>query len=60
MTNKNTFFSQARETYTKIEHILGHTNKILKMKRIENKQFNHNGIKLGSNIRKVKEKSSNI
>jgi hypothetical protein len=57
-----TFFSVAHETFTKMEHILGHKASLNKFKKIEITPgiiSDHNGIKLELNNKRIPRKYSN-
>ena len=54
---ENTFFSKAHETFSRIDHLLGHKNKLSKFKSIEfilSIFSDHNGMKLEIYHRKKK------
>nr|KAF6360206.1 hypothetical protein mMyoMyo1_011158 [Myotis myotis] len=58
-----TFFSSARRTFSKIDHILGHRQSLFKFKRIEivtSIFSDHNGIKLEINYNKNIEKNQTL
>ena len=55
-----TFFSSARETFPRIDHILGHKTNLNKFKNIQiisSKSSDHNSMKLEINHRKRKKKT---
>ena len=51
---KYTFFSSAHETFSKIDHILGHKSNLSKVKKTEiaSSIFDHNAMRLDINTRK--------
>ena len=59
---KNTFFSNARGTFSKIDHMIGHKISLNKFKKIEiisNIFPNHKGLKLETNHKEETQKHSN-
>ena len=59
---EDTFFSSAHGTFSRIDHILGHTSNIIKFKKIEIKSSlfsNYTTLKLEIN-KKKKKKTSNM
>ena len=55
--DKYTFFSSAHETFSRIDHILGHKSNLSKFNKIEivsNIFYNHNVLRLDINYRKKK------
>ena len=58
-----TFFSSARGTFSRIDHILGHKSNLSKFKKIEITSgifSNHNAIRLDINYKKETVKNTNI
>ena len=54
---EHTFFSSALETFSRIDHILGHKSNLSKFKKIEIKSSifsDHNAMRLDSNYKKKK------
>ena len=61
-TTEYTFFSSAHETFSRIDHILGHNSSLGKFKKIEivSSIFSdHNAMKLDINFRKKSVKNTN-
>ena len=59
---KCTFFSSAHETFTKIDHLIGHKISFKKFKNIEiitSIFSNHKGLKLETNLKEITQKHSN-
>ena len=57
-----TFFSSARRTFTRVDHILGHKSNLEKFKKIEiisSIFFDNNGMRLEINYRKKTVKTTN-
>jgi exonuclease III len=62
ISTQYTFFSAAHETFSKIDHILGHKAIIIKYKKIEIIPcilYNHNAIKLELNNKNKDKKHAN-
>ena len=60
---KNTFFSNAHGTFSKIHHLIGHKTSLNKFKKIEiisSIFFDHKGLKLETNIKEKTQKQSNV
>ena len=58
-----TFFSNARGTFSRVDHILGHKSNLSKFKKIEivSSIFSdHNTIRLGINYKKKTVRNTNI
>ena len=58
-----TFFSSAHETFSRIDHILGHKSSLGKFKKVEiipNIFSDHNALRLAVNYRKKTIKNTNI
>ena len=61
-TREHTFFSSAQETFSRIDHILGHKPSLGKFKKIEiiSSIFSdHNAMRLDNNYRKKSVKNTN-
>ena len=61
-TTQYTFFSSAHETFSRINHILGHKSSLSKFKKIQmvsNIFSNHSAIRLDINYRKKSVKNTN-
>ena len=59
---KYTFFSNAHESFSKIDHVVGHKTSLNKFKKIEIMPItfsDHNGLKLETNLKKNTQKHSN-
>ena len=57
---KFTFFSNARGTFSKIDHMIGHKTSLNKFKKIEiisSIYLDHNGLKLDTNLKEKKNPS---
>ena len=55
---EHTFFSSALETFSRIDHILGHKSNLSKFKKIEIKSSifsDHNAMRIDSNYKKKKK-----
>ena len=58
-----TFFSSAHETFSRIDHILGHKSNLSKFKKIESISSifsNHNAMRLDINYKKKSVRNTNI
>ena len=61
-TTEYTFFSSAHETFSRIDHILGHKRSLSKLKKIETVSSifsNHNAMRLDISYREKSVKSTN-
>ena len=59
---KYIFFLNAHRTFSKIDHTVGHKtgiNKFNKMEMISRMCYNHNGLKLETNLKEKTQKHSN-
>jgi len=61
-TDEYTFFSNAHETFSRIDHILGHKSNLSKFKKIEITSSifsNHNAMRLDINYKKKSVRNTN-
>jgi len=62
-TTEYTFFSSVRETFSKIDHMLGHKTSLNKFKKIEiisSTLFDHNGMKVEISYKNNTQKTTNM